>query len=110
MDISSLLKESPYIAALVVIVIIFTRNMHASQIAQAENESKRDTQWREFLTEQRAQTTAALGRLSAEITAVSSAVTTVHSEQLRHDAWMRESVDVMKARAARTVKTPRTNE
>ena len=82
------------------IVIVFLRS----------NE-KRDDQWRAFLSEQRAQTTDALSRLSAEITSVATAVTTVHGEQLRHDAWMRESVDVMKARSAKSNKSlPRTNE
>ena len=108
MDLTSLIKEAPYIGALVAIVLIFVRYIAEMSRKQSENETARDTQWREFLAEQRTQNTAALGRLSAEITSVSTAVSTVHSEQLRHDAWMRESVDIMKARAKN--KTPRTGE
>lgn len=98
---SDLITQAPYIAALVIIVVIFTRSMDNSQKQTAENETKRDAQWREFLSEQRAQTTAALGRMSAEITSVSNAVATVHSEQLKHDAWTREAVDRMKTSAAK---------
>jgi hypothetical protein len=110
MDYAAIIKEAPYIAALVLIVVIFTRSMEAAARKQTEGELERDKQWREFLTEQRTQNTAALSRLSAEITSVSAAVATVHSEQLRHDSWMRESVDVMKARARKGNTTPRTNE
>jgi septal ring factor EnvC (AmiA/AmiB activator) len=111
MDLKTLVEQAPYIAALVAIVIIFTRSMDKARTDQTQSESQRDQQWREFLAEQRSQTTAALGRLSAEITSVSTAVATVHSEQLRHDSWMRESVDRMKEQSRKNGKTvPRPND
>lgn len=110
MDISGLMTEAPYIAALVIIVMVFVKNIEAVRAKQAESEALRDQQWRDFLTEQRTQTTSALSRLSAEISSVSTAVATVHSEQLRHDAWMRESVDVMKSRAKNAKQSTRTAE
>ena len=84
MDLSGLLKEAPYIAALVGIVMIFVRS----------NE-KRDDQWKAFLTEQRSQATDALGRLSAEITQVTQAVMLVNGEQRQHDSFMRGSLEQM---------------
>lgn len=101
MDLTNLLKDSPYIGALVVVVVVFVKYLQSLQTNQIANEAKRDQQWREFLTEQRTQTTAALQRLSAEITSVSNLVATVHAEQLRHDAWSREAIDAMRSKARR---------
>ena len=98
MDFTGFIKEAPYIAALVAIVLIFTRSIKDMQAATARSQEARDLQWREFLIEQRAQTTAALGRLSDEITDAVGEIRDVHVEQLRHDAWTREAIPAPKPR------------
>jgi hypothetical protein len=101
---SALAKDGPSLVALIVVVIIFTRTMSEINKAQAasneainkahsDNNDKRDTQWQDFLTEQRIQNTTALARLSAEITAVITAIGNINAELVKHDAWTRESAD-----------------
>jgi predicted trehalose synthase len=88
-DVATLSKEAPYITALIAIVLIFVRAIGQMQAANAKSQDSRDALWREFLTEQRVQTTSALSRLSAEIKDISRAVASIHAAQLQHDSWNR---------------------
>jgi hypothetical protein len=105
MDIAAIAKEAPYITALIIIVVIFTRAITDMQRANSASQDARDTSWREFLTEQRTQTTAAMGRLSAEITAVNQTLLNVHAEQIRHDAANTAASEEIRRELARTKRT-----
>ena len=85
--ITELAKQAPYLATVVIIVILFLRSLE-----------KRDELWQSFLSDQRCQTTDALGRLSGEINANTAAIIHLQKQAGEHDAWMREATDQQRKR------------
>ena len=104
----TLIQQAPYIAALVIIVAIFTRSTENVRKINLESEANRDKQWRDFLSEQRVQYSEGLTRLNNEISKVTekigeigNAVSVVHTEQIQHNSWMKEAVADMHRAANR---------